>query len=247
MVLPLEGNGNDDFSGVALRTKKGFAIIRKELKDMKHSLGLMRDYLSRQKKDYGFYKKDLDERNVEFKRESEEFSSKLVKIKVLLSEFNTLRREIVIQRDLGKIETRIKVSCKKELIASRKENKKLRERLDSVFSRLEALENGEILREYPRGWAWNRGKEKKKHSVLEILEEDEKGEMYADEGEIEKMNVVAEGGARKFGEKRVWTAEELKAEVSDEGKVKNASKRSSKKAKKKKIARKKKKVVRKRK
>ncbi len=238
MVLPLEGNEDSDFSGVAARTKKGFAIIRKELNEMKRSLDLMRDYLSRQKKDYTFYRKDLDERNEEFRKESEEFSSKLVKIKVLLSEFNTLRREIVIQRDLGKIETRIKVSCKKELISCKKENKKLREKLDAVLTRLDALENGEVLREYPKGWAWNRGKEKKKHSVLEILEEDEKGEMYADGGEIEKMNAHSEGRSKKLGEKRVWTAEELKAEVSDEGKVKNASKRSSKKAKKKKIARK---------
>ena len=141
MVLPLEGNEDSDFSGVAARTKKGFAIIRKELNEMKRSLDLMRDYLSRQKKDYTFYRKDLDERNEEFRKESEEFSSKLVKIKVLLSEFNTLRREIVIQRDLGKIETRIKVSCKKELISCKKENKKLREKLDAVLTRLDALEN----------------------------------------------------------------------------------------------------------
>jgi len=228
MVLPLEGNGNGDFSGIAARTKKGFSIIRKELNEMKRSLDLMRNYLSRQKKDYEFYKKDLDERNVEFKREHNEFSSKLVKIKLLLSEFNTLRREIVIQRDLGKIETRIKRSCKNELIASRKENKKLRERLDSVFARLEALESGEVLKEYPKGWAWNRGKEKKKHSVLEMLEEDDTKEaMYSDEGEIEKMNAVADGGARKFGEKRVWTAEELKAGVSGEGEKSKGSKKKT--------------------
>ncbi|MBT3643145.1 hypothetical protein HN604_03060 [archaeon] len=227
MVLPLEESGNEDFVGIASRTRKGFGIIRKELDEMKRSLDLMKNYLGQQKRDYGFYKKDVDSRNEEFKRESEEFSSKLVKIKVLLSEFNMLRREMVIGRDLGKIEARIKVSCKGEVSSCKKKNKNLEEKLEVALDRIAALEKGTVLKKRKVFW---RKKERKKPAESEILEEDSKEDGLYSDSEVASIDELRDGDVKKLGEKRVWTAEELKAEVSGDGEKKiSKAKRARKK------------------
>jgi hypothetical protein len=123
---------------------------------------------------------------------------------------------MVIQRDLGKIEARIKISCKNEVINCKKKNKKLEEKLENVLARLYALEKGTVLKERKRFWI-RKKKEKKKHTVLEILEEDvadKKKKIYSDENWIKNEDSLSEGDVKKLEERRVWTAEELKAEIS---------------------------------
>jgi len=128
------------------RVKASFAHIREDINDMETSLSAMRDYLKKKDKGWTIEKKEEAKLREEFASEVEEFKQKVTQLKLVLSEIRAIRNEVVIRKDLSKIEERIRSSFKEEIEGYKEKVNSLKDLLREAEKRIGELEKGSSKR-----------------------------------------------------------------------------------------------------
>jgi hypothetical protein len=103
------------FDNFEKRIKAGFALIREDVALSDEKVEKMRDYLRRwDKKSRKAEKVSLESSSV-IQEQIDIFDQKINELKLVLSSMNSLKKEMVVVRDLSKIEERIKNSFRKDV------------------------------------------------------------------------------------------------------------------------------------
>lgn len=133
------------------RLKTSFVLIRQDVTEMQNTVDAMRKYLKNKDKQYQYAKKEDNKIRDEFRRDVDDFTQKITTLKLALSEIRAIQNEVVLVKDLARIEDRIKTSFKYEIESYKEQIKALRAELKEDEKRITALENGKI-RERKKGW-----------------------------------------------------------------------------------------------
>jgi len=133
------------------KIKTSFALIRKDVKEMDSQISLMKTYLKKKDKQTTYARKEDNKLRNEFRNEVDNFKQNFTQLKLALSQVRTIRNEVVIVRDLAKIEERIKTSFKNEIERYKEKVKTLKESLKESEKRISSLEKGQF-REKKKGW-----------------------------------------------------------------------------------------------
>ncbi|MEA3248538.1 MAG: hypothetical protein U9Q73_02420 [Nanoarchaeota archaeon] len=142
------------------KIKTSFVLIRKDTNEMQTTINAMRRYLKNKDEQYKYAKKEDNKIRDEFRKDVDEFTQKITSLKIALSEIRTIQREVVLVRDLAKIEDRIKTSFKNEIENYKEQIKLLKKEFEETEKRIAALENGHV-REKKKGWFFNKDNDSK--------------------------------------------------------------------------------------
>jgi len=143
--LPIEKNIDRKLKNVESKLKTSFALIRQDVDEMQKTVDAMADYLKRKDKEYEDKKYEDDKIQEKFREEVDEFSQKIMQLKIALSEIRAIQRGVVIRKDLAKIEDRIKTSFKSEIEQYKEQVNKLRLHLNEAEKRISHLESGKVF------------------------------------------------------------------------------------------------------
>jgi chromosome segregation ATPase len=133
------------------KIKISFALIRKDVKEMEEQINLMRDYLKKKDKQISYARKEDNKLRNEFRRDVDDSKQNLTELKLALSKVRTIQEEVVLIKDLAKIEDRIKTSFKNEITRYKEVVKSLKEEVKESHKKISALEKGQI-KEKKKGW-----------------------------------------------------------------------------------------------
>lgn len=133
------------------KIKISFALIRKDMKEMEGQINLMRDYLKKKDKQISYARKEDNKLRNEFRRDVDDSKQNLTELKLALSKVRTIQEEVVLIKDLAKIEDRIKTSFKNEITRYKEVVKSLKEEVKESHKKISALEKGQI-KEKKKGW-----------------------------------------------------------------------------------------------
>ena len=137
------------------RIKTSFVLIRKDVDEMQTTINAMRRYLKNKDEQYKYAKKEDNKIRDEFRKDVDEFTQKISSLKIALSEIRTIQKEVVLIRDLAKIEDGIKTSFKNEIENYKEQIKLLKNEFKETEKRITAIENGHI-QEKKRTWFFNK-------------------------------------------------------------------------------------------
>ncbi len=128
------------------KLKTSFILIRQDLDDMQIIIDAMRNYLK--KKDYEYKKQNKYTINTQsqIQKIMEEFTKEFIKLKLSISQINAIKSEVVIRKDLCKIENGIRNSFSKEINKYKDKTQSLREKLTESNKRIKALEDGMVYK-----------------------------------------------------------------------------------------------------
>ena len=143
---PYEKVFSEKLNNINEKVKTSFVLIRQDIGEMQNTIDAMRKYLKNKDKQYQYAKKEDNKIRDEFRTDVNEFTQKITQLKLALSEVRTLQNEVVIKKDLAKIEERIKTSFKNEIDEYKEEIKDLKKDLREADRRLNALENKKVKR-----------------------------------------------------------------------------------------------------
>lgn len=133
------------------RLKTSFILIRQDLDDMQIIVDAMRRYLKKKDHEYEKQNKYTLKAQLQIQKDTDEFDQKIIQLKLALSQISAIKQEIVIRKDLSKIEDRIKASFGNEINKYKEETISLKEQLKESNKRIEALEKG-IVYEPKKSW-----------------------------------------------------------------------------------------------
>ena len=133
------------------KIKTSFVLIRKDVDEMQTTINAMRRYLKNKDEQYKYAKKEDNKIRDEFRRDVDEFTQKISSLKLTLSEVRTIQNEVVLIKDLAKIEDNIKTAFKNEIENYKEQIKLLKNEFKEAEKRITALENG-YVREKKRAW-----------------------------------------------------------------------------------------------
>jgi len=102
-------------SQINTKLKKSFSFIRQDLKEMQVTVDAMRTYLRKKEQQQTAQANQIEKSQKQLEKNIDEFTQKTIQIKLALSQINAIKSEVVIRKDLAKIEDRIKASFKEEL------------------------------------------------------------------------------------------------------------------------------------
>ena len=148
---PYEKVFSEKLNNINEKVKTSFVLIRQDIGEMQNTIDAMRKYLKNKDKQYQYAKKEDNKIRDEFRTDVNEFTQKITQLKLALSEVRTLQNEVVIKKDLAKIEERIKTSFKNEIDEYKEEIKDLKKDLREADRRLNALESNKV-REKKKSW-----------------------------------------------------------------------------------------------
>jgi len=151
---PLDKKFSKKIDEINERIKNSFSFIREDLEDMDQKIGAMGKYLKNQKKTWDKAKSEEDIIREELRRDVDEFTQKITQLKLALSEMRAIRNEVVITRDLAKIEDRIKTSFKREIEDYKKKVESQKEKLKDIEKRTKSLEKGITKKDKPKKKGW---------------------------------------------------------------------------------------------
>jgi len=146
------------------RIKTSFILIRQDVEEMQKTVDAMRKYLKNKDKQYQYAKKEDNKIRDEFRKNVNEFTQKISQLKLALSAVREIQKEVVLVKDLAKIEDKIKISFKNEIENYKEQVKNLKSDLREADRRLNALENGKIF-EKKKSW-FKRGEKEKQDNNL---------------------------------------------------------------------------------
>ena len=152
---PYEKVFSKKLDNVNAKVKTSFILIRQDITEMQNTIDAMRKYLKNKDKQYQYAKKEDNKIRDEFRKDVDDFTQKITQLKLALSEVRSMQNEVVVTRDLAKIEERIKTSFKNEIEGYKEQVKDLKTDLREADRRLNALENGKV-REKKKGWLFNK-------------------------------------------------------------------------------------------
>ena len=124
------------------KLKTSFILIRQDLDDMQIVIDAMKKHLKKKDHEYEKQNKYTLRAQVKIQEDIDEFSQKIIQLKLALSQISAIKQEIVIRKDLAQIEERIKISFKDEVKKYKDETVSLKEQLKESNKRIEALEKG---------------------------------------------------------------------------------------------------------
>jgi len=126
------------------KLKTSFILIRQDLDDMQIIVDAMKKYLKKKDREYENQNKHTTKTQVKIQKQIDEFTQKTIQLKLALSQVNAIKQEVVIRKDLARIEDRIKTSFKNEIEKYKQETTTLKEELKESNKRIKALEKGTI-------------------------------------------------------------------------------------------------------
>jgi predicted nucleic acid-binding Zn-ribbon protein len=128
------------------KLKTSFILIRQDLDDMQIVIDAMRKYLKKKDKEYKIQNKHTVDTQVQIQKTMEDFTKEFIKLKLFTAQINAIKSEVVIRKDLAKIEDRIKTSFAKEIQKYKNETKSMEEKLKESNKRIKALEKRKIYK-----------------------------------------------------------------------------------------------------
>ena len=126
------------------KLKTSFILIRQDLDDMQIIVDAMRKYLKKKDREYESQNKHTIKIQTQLQKQIDEFTQKLTQLKLALSQVNAIKQEVVIKKDLARIEDRIKISFKEEIEKYKAETTSLKTELKESQKRIKALEKGTV-------------------------------------------------------------------------------------------------------
>ncbi len=128
------------------KLKTSFILIRQDLDDMQIMVTAMRKYLKKKDHEYKKQNKYTVQTQTKIQEGINDFTQEFIKLKLALSQVSAIKREVVIKKDLARIEDRIKTSFAREINKYRKETKTLKEKLKESNKKIKALEKGTVYK-----------------------------------------------------------------------------------------------------
>lgn len=126
------------------KLKTSFILIRQDLDAMQIIVDAMRKYLRKKGHEYEKQNKYATKAQSQIQEQIDEFTQKTIQLKLALSQVNAIKQEVVIRKDLARIEDRIKTSFAIEIESYKTQTKKLQEQLKESQKRIKALEKGVV-------------------------------------------------------------------------------------------------------
>lgn len=133
------------------KLKTSFILIRQDLDNIQTSVNAMRKYLKEKDREYEKQNKHTAKIQLQLQKEVDEFTQKTTQLRLALSQVNAIKQEVVIKKDLARIEDRIKTSFAREIEKYRNETTSLKEKLKESQKRIKALEKG-VVHKNKKSW-----------------------------------------------------------------------------------------------
>ena len=133
------------------KIKTSFILIRQDVDEIQTTNNAMRKYLKNKDKQYQYAKKEDNKIRDEFRKDVDEFTQKITSLKIALSEIGTIQKEVVLMRDLAKIEERIKTSFKNDIENYKEQIKLMKNDFKEAEKRITAIEKG-YVQEKKKSW-----------------------------------------------------------------------------------------------
>ncbi len=128
------------------KLKTSFILIRQDLDDMQIVIDAMRKYLRKKDKEYKVQNKNTSDTQAQIQKTMEDFTKEFIKLKLFTAQINAIKSEVVIKKDLARIEGRIKSSFSNEIKKYKTKTTSLKEQLKESNKRIKALEKGKIYK-----------------------------------------------------------------------------------------------------
>lgn len=142
MIMQEEHDGSvaSEFYVVNQRLKASFSLIKNDLKTMDGKIRKLQDDL----------REEIAKRE-HFRKDVEDFTQKAISIRLLLSEMKAIKNNVVLTRDLAKIEDSVRTSFRRDIDNYQKDVKDLESKLSEYGKKIKALEKGVVKKE-KRKW-----------------------------------------------------------------------------------------------
>ena len=148
-IKQFEKNTNQKLKEFDGRIKTSFILIRQDLDEMQGVVNAMRKYLKKKDKEYVATKRSDDSKREEFEKDVDEFTQNIKQLKKGLDAVRKLKREVVVRKDLARIEERIKTFFRNDIEDYRDENETLKQTQKELIKRISALEKGYVKSKKP--------------------------------------------------------------------------------------------------
>jgi hypothetical protein len=130
-----------EFYVINQKLKASFAIIKNDLKLMDEKIRIIQNDL-----------RDEVTQRERFRNDVEDFTQKTISLRLVLSEIRAIKNNVVLTRDLAKIEDSIKTSFKRDVDDYCEKVRELKCQLKEQKKRIKDLEKGIIKKEKKRGF-----------------------------------------------------------------------------------------------
>jgi hypothetical protein len=124
--------------------KNSFHFIRGDMSSMQIDLDIMKKFIKSENKRLKYAKKVDNKLREEFRRDVDEFTQKITQLKLALSEIRTIQKEVVVMKDLARIEDRIRNGFREEVDKLKDQIKRFREDEKEQERRIAFLESGKV-------------------------------------------------------------------------------------------------------
>lgn len=128
------------------KIKTSFFLIRQDLTQMQTTIDAMRKYLKKKDHEYTKQNEHIVKSQNELQKDIDEFTQKITQLKLALSQINAIKSEVVIRKDLARIEDRIKTSFKEEIETHKTQITSLEKQLKESNKKIKALEKGKVFK-----------------------------------------------------------------------------------------------------
>jgi exonuclease VII large subunit len=156
--VPLEKTVKNKLKTVDSKLKTSFILIRQDVDEMKQTIDAMRKYLLKKDKQYNYAKKEDNKLREEFRKDVDEFTQKIKELNLAFDKVREIQREVVVVKDLARIEDGIKTSFKNEIDGYKEQIKILKAEIKDSNKRIAAIENG-YVREKKKVWFFKKKEE----------------------------------------------------------------------------------------
>jgi predicted RNase H-like nuclease (RuvC/YqgF family) len=135
-----------EFYIINQKLKASFAIIKNDLKIIDDQVRTIQEDL-----------KDEVTQRERFRNDVDDFTQKTISLRLVLSEIRAIKNNVVLTRDLAKIEDSIKTSFKRDVEDHRERVKELKNQLREQKKRIKALEKGVVKKGKKKGFFAKKG------------------------------------------------------------------------------------------
>jgi|APSaa5957512576_1039674.scaffolds.fasta_scaffold01336_3 uncharacterized protein YukE len=122
------------------KMKNSFALIRGDVREMQVVVEAMRKFLKNKDKQFAYARKEDNKIREEFRRDVDIFTQKMSQLSIALSEVKVLQKEVVVVRDLAKIEEKIKTNFKEEVESFKEQEREFKQYINEFNRKLTDLE-----------------------------------------------------------------------------------------------------------
>lgn len=154
-IKKLKKDTEEKLKSIDKKIRTSFFLIRQDINEMQSTIDAMRNYLKKKDKQYTYAQKKDNKIRSEFRKNVDEFTQKISELKIALNSVRTIQKELVLKKDLAKIEDNIKTSFKNEIESYKKQIKELKTEIKEQNKRINHLESGKIL-EKKKAWFFKR-------------------------------------------------------------------------------------------